>query len=98
VSFCGYLLRKYPDISWADFEGLCHARWQQFDQSKELWEWDDVRKNVVADCWERFSRGMPFDAWVRTQEPFGGITKPKQRPFTGHIGTATARTYVAAGR
>jgi hypothetical protein len=89
VSFCGYLLKKYPDISWDDYVGLCHARWQEFDQSAFTWSWEDCRDDLVADCFRRFNRGAPFADWVKTQGP---------HQFTGIVPDPTARTFVSAGR
>ncbi len=89
VAFCGHLLRKYPDISWTDFEGLCHARWQEFDQSPFTWTWEECRDDLVADCWKRFTRGQSLADWVKTRKP---------RRFTGTIPSATSRTFAVAGR
>jgi hypothetical protein len=87
VAFCGYLLKKYPTISWDDYKGLCHARWQEFDQSKFTWRWSECHYQI-KHCWDRFQRGTNFVTWRSTRA---------SRPFTGHIPTATARRFDTTG-
>jgi hypothetical protein len=83
TAFCGYLLKKYPDISLDEYIRRCEVRWQDFDQSSFTWTWDECRANPVEDCWDRFERGAPFSVWVKTQ----------QTPFTGLIGDCTATPF-----
>jgi len=98
ISLCGYLLKKYPDISWTDYKGLCYARWQEFDQSQFTWEWREAEYQIQK-CWDTFERGKMFDEWMKTQNPFQGlISNPTAKPFTGTITDPTARPYIEAGR
>jgi hypothetical protein len=60
IALCGYLLKKYPDISWTDYEELCRARWQEFDQSQFAWDWDECLYQIT-NCWDSFERGKPYD-------------------------------------
>jgi hypothetical protein len=98
VSFCGYLLKKYPGITWSDYEGLCKARWQEFDQSAFTWDWDECLYQITH-CWDNLVRGDAYEVWVKTQNPFHGIIRnPTATPFAGRIGNPTATPYAAAGR
>lgn len=60
VSYCGVLLQKYPDIELTEYVERCRARWEEFDQSKFRWTWQECLKNPVMDCWHRFGRGEPY--------------------------------------
>jgi hypothetical protein len=86
TAFCGYLLKKYPEISFDEYLRRCEARWRDFDQSSFTWTWDECRANPVEDCWDRFERGAPFSVWVKTR-------KRKRTPFAGVIGSATATPF-----
>jgi hypothetical protein len=87
TAFCGYLLKKYPDISFDEYVRRCEVRWQDFDQSSFTWTWEQCRANPVEDCWNRFERGSPFSAWVKTK-------RTKRTPFTGTIGDCTATPFM----
>jgi hypothetical protein len=71
TAFCGYLLKKYPEISFDEYLRRCELRWRDFDQSSFSWSWDECRANPVEDCWDRFERGEPFLKW-RQRRPFLG--------------------------
>jgi hypothetical protein len=60
VSYCGVLLQKYPDIELTEYVERCRARWEEFDQSKFRWTWQECLKNPVMDCWYHFDRGEPY--------------------------------------
>jgi hypothetical protein len=89
TAFCGYLLKKYPEISFEEYLRRCEARWQDFDQSSFTWTWDECRLNPVEDCWDRFERGAPFNP-LHTY-------KRRQRAYTGPVGSATATPYAERG-
>jgi hypothetical protein len=79
VSFCGYLLKKYPDISFDEYLRRCEIRWRDFDQSQFDWTWDECRANPVADCWDRFERGEPYNP-LRTYRPASADNARRARP------------------
>jgi hypothetical protein len=89
TAFCGYLLKKYPEISFDEYLRRCELRWQDFDQSSFTWTWDECRLNPVEDCWDRFERGAPFNP-LHTY-------KRRQRAYTGPVGSATATPYAERG-
>jgi hypothetical protein len=84
TSYCGWLLKKHPEIELDDYIGRCRQRWEQFDQSKFIWTWAECEANPVLDCWERFERGE-----VLNDGGVGGLNLPPEfwesRPMLRHI-------------
>jgi Bifunctional DNA primase/polymerase, N-terminal len=60
TSYCGLLLKKYPDGALEEYIEKCRLHWEDFDQSKFSWTWAECLKNPVMDCWHRFERGEPY--------------------------------------
>ena len=58
VSYCGWLLKKYPEIGQQEYIDRCRARWEDYEQPPQYyWSWEECLENPVMDCWDRFERG-----------------------------------------